>query len=235
MLELTTPQLGYQGQIVLKDIDLKIEPGERVVIFGPSGAGKSTLLNALYQAASAEAALIPQPQGLVESLSAFHNIAIGRLDQRSLWRNLQILLAPPAAEKQAIASLASQLEIESVLQQPAGNLSGGQQSRVAIARALYRNSDCLLADEPLSALDPRRAQSVTEILKSGFRSIVMTSHDVQSGLALATRVLGIADGRISMDARPADIDPDALERLYAHPPSMQGFNTPPQPAPRGCQ
>lgn len=214
MLHLAAATLGYRGQAVLQGVDLRVAAGERVVVLGPSGAGKTTLLNALYRLAGARAALIPQPHGLVGPLTAAHNIALGRIDQRPLWRNLRSLIAMPAAERRAIAESAAPLDLGPQLDQSVQSLSGGQQSRVAIARALYRGGDCLLADEPCAALDPERARAALTALCERFATIVCTMHDVEAGLALATRVIGVSRGGIGFDLAPAAVTGSLLDGLY---------------------
>jgi phosphonate transport system ATP-binding protein len=80
---------GYNGALVLHDITLSIEPGERVAIMGRSGAGKSTLLNTIYRHYPDCVALIPQPSALVANLSVFHNVFMGCLDRHSTLYNLR--------------------------------------------------------------------------------------------------------------------------------------------------
>ena len=88
MFELINANLGYKQSAVLTNISLKINSGERVASVGESGAGKSTLLSALQSQMKNKAALIPQDLGLVNNLSVFHNIYIGRLNSYSSVYNL---------------------------------------------------------------------------------------------------------------------------------------------------
>lgn len=238
MLDLQAATLGYAGQTVLQNIRLSLRPGERVVILGPSGAGKTTLLSALYREAGARAALIPQPHGLVGPLSAALNIALGRIDRRPLWQNLRSLCWMPAAERDAIQTCAASVDLVDVLSQAADTLSGGQQSRVAIARALYRGGDLLLADEPCAALDPERARTALQLLRTRFPTLVCTMHDVDSGLALATRVIGVSEGGIVFDCAPERLAPERLALLYQGEALLPGLpiriDADPAVAPRGC-
>lgn len=234
MLSLRAAQLGYGGQPVLADVDLAFTPGERVVILGPSGAGKTTLLRALYEQIGARAALVPQPHGLVGPLLTRHNIALGRIDRQSLLGNLRSLGWPSRAERSAIGAVAARLDLEDVLQQPAGTLSGGQQSRVAMARALYRGGDVLLADEPCAALDPRRAREALAALAADFETVICTMHDVRAGLELATRVIGVAGGVIRFDAPPTSVDTDWLAALYGEDSPGAPVQAAEVRAPRGC-
>lgn len=238
MLHLQAATLGYAGQTVLQNISLRLQPGERVVILGPSGAGKTTLLSALYREAGSRAALIPQPHGLVGPLSAALNIALGRIDLRPLWQNLRSLCWMPAAEREAIRVCAEAVDLVEVLPQAAETLSGGQQSRVAIARALYRGGDLLLADEPCAALDPERARTALQRLRMRFATLVCTMHDVDAGLAMATRVIGISEGGIAFDCPPEQVTTQRLTQLYqgAMPATVAPIRLAAETAvaPRGC-
>ena len=81
LIELRKASAGYAGRVVLHDVDLTINAGERVAVMGRSGAGKSTLLNLLYERLADRVALIPQGAALVKTLSVFHNVYMGRLDR----------------------------------------------------------------------------------------------------------------------------------------------------------
>lgn len=239
MLELQAATLGYAGKTVLQGVRLSLRAGERVVILGPSGAGKTTLLSALYQKAGASAALIPQPLGLVGPLSAALNIALGRIDQRPLWQNLRSLCWMPRAERDAVRACAASVDLVDVLSQAAETLSGGQQSRVAIARALYRGGEVLMADEPCAALDPERARTALQLLRRRFPTLVCTLHDVDAGLALATRVIGVSAGRIAFDGPPDRLSSQQLALLYQAQATSTGggpilMEPPAAVAPRGC-
>lgn len=235
MLRLQAGHIGTAAQPILHDIDLRVEAGERVLLLGPSGAGKTTLLNALYRQAGAGAAYLPQPQGLVGPLPARHNIALGRIDRRSLWGNLRALLAMSARERAAIATVARRLELEALLEQRVDTLSGGQQSRVALARALYRGGPLLIADEPASALDPRRVALVLEVLRD-FDTLVCSLHDVAAARELATRLVGLREGRVLFDAAPDAVSAEQIAALYAAAPAPGGVDIePPLRLPRGCQ
>lgn len=214
MLHLRADSLTAHKQVLFQGIDLRIQAGERVVILGASGAGKTTLLTALYKEAGSNAALIPQPHGLVGPLSTAHNVALGRIDQMALWRNLRSLLWMPAAEKKRVEQCLADVDLSAQFAQAVDTLSGGEQSRTAIARALYRKSPLLLADEPCAALDPERARSILQALRDQFSTIVCTMHDVQAGLELATRVIGVADRAIDFDLPVAEVTSEHLEKLY---------------------
>jgi len=94
-------------------------------------------------------------------------------------------------------------------------LSGGQQQRVAVGRAVYRGSDVILADEPVSAIDPHQAGAVLELIKSRSRTAVLAMHDVQLALQHFPRIVGLRDGRIFFDKASADVDEKTLTELYS--------------------
>ncbi len=215
MLSFRRESVVRDGHVILRNIDLHIDAGERVVILGASGAGKTTLLNEFYQQLGPAAALIPQPHGLVGPLSARQNIALGRIDQQSLYSTLRSLCWMSAQQRSEIQDWAERLELAAQLEQGVTSLSGGQQSRVAIARALYRGGPVVLADEPCAALDPDRARLVLDQLESRFPTLICTMHDVDAGLQLASRVIGIADERIAFDGSPAGLSSEMLAQLYA--------------------
>ena len=94
-------------------------------------------------------------------------------------------------------------------------LSGGQQQRVAIARALYQRPEMILADEPVSAVDPERAKSLVELLiglaREEGQTLVMSLHDIDLAKRYFDRVIGLREGQVVMDGAPDQID---LTQLY---------------------
>ncbi|WP_348686533.1 ATP-binding cassette domain-containing protein, partial [uncultured Cobetia sp.] len=105
--------------MVLRDLDIRLLPGERIALLGASGAGKSTLLEALraaLQQRDVAAAWCPQRQGLVPQLSVYHNIFMGRLDQHSRLTNLLNLLRPKPAHWQAVATLCEPLGLAGLME-----------------------------------------------------------------------------------------------------------------------
>ena len=102
--------------------------------------------------------------------------------------------------------------------QRVATLSGGQQQRVAIARALLQEPKIILADEPIASLDPANAKRVMDALKTINRedgiTVVINLHDLATARAYADRLVGLSAGRIVFDGFPADLDPDAVRRIY---------------------
>ena len=205
---------AYNGTTVLQDISLSVSVGEKVSLIGVSGSGKSTLLGLLYRQLPERAALVPQDPALVRTLSVFHNTYIGRLDRNSVWYNLLNLAWPLPKEVSAITELLDLLGLAPKLHAAAGELSGGEQQRNAIARALYRGSDILLADEPVSAIDPSQSHTVLKLLTARHETVVLAMHDVRLALEYSSRVIGLRDGRIVLDRPTAGLEPDQLVSFY---------------------
>ncbi len=201
--ELNSANLRYKNVDVFNDVSLSVREGEHVALLGKSGAGKSTLLNALYQQQREYCALVPQNVALVEALSVFHNVYMGRLNQHGTFYNLLNLAWPQAKPVAEVDRLIQSLGLDALLFNCTGELSGGQKQRVAIARALYQNNEVLLGDEPISALDSAQAEKIMQLLHDQHNTVVLAMHDVAMALRFANRVVGIKDGVIAID-QPAD-------------------------------
>ncbi|MFI8607780.1 phosphonate ABC transporter ATP-binding protein [Pseudomonas sp. NPDC077186] len=231
------------GTRALDGIDLSLAPGERVAIIGPSGAGKTSLLrllasnlapssgqlellgedpwrlgNRARQRLRARIGLIHQAPPLPPRQRVVTAVLAGKLGQWPLAKGLLNLLHPLDAAG-AQAALA-RLDIADKLFQRCDQLSGGQLQRVGIARVLYQAPQLILADEPVSAMDPVLAGHTLAVLNQEAASRGMTLlaslHAVELALAHFPRVIGLRDGRIVFDLPPAAIEPAALEALYAN-------------------
>ena len=214
MFQLTNANLGYKQSSVLRNISLEINEGERVALVGESGAGKSTLLAALQAQMQNKAALIPQDLGLVNNLSVFHNIYIGRLNSYSSVYNLLNLAWPQRREVQKIKPLVEQLGLVDKLFKPTGELSGGQQQRTAICRALFQGGSAIIGDEPVSAVDKHMANIIMETLIAKFTTVVLAMHDVDLAIKFSTRIIGIKDSAICFDQSTIDLTRQDLDFLY---------------------
>ena len=214
MFKLTNANLGYKQSSVLHNISLEINEGERVALVGESGAGKSTLLSALQSQLQNEVTLIPQDLGLVNNLSVFHNIYIGRLNTYSSVYNLLNLAWPQKREVQKIKPLVEQLSLVDKLFKPTGELSGGQQQRTAICRALFQGGSAVIGDEPVSAVDNHMADIIMKTLIAKFTTVVLALHDVDLAIKFSTRIIGIKDGAICFDQSTIDLTRQDLDFLY---------------------
>ncbi|WP_172332732.1 ATP-binding cassette domain-containing protein [Mangrovicoccus sp. HB161399] len=216
MLRLQDETLGHGGRAVLTGVSLTLAPGERVVLLGRSGAGKSTLLAAVHGRLRGDTrvALVPQEHGLVPQLSAEKNALMGRLGDHGALRNLRTLVHPRAEDRDGVRAVLAGLGLEAQARQRVETLSGGQKQRVALARAFWRGGAMLIADEPVSALDETQGAQVLDQIAERFPTALVALHDVAQARAFATRIVGLARGRIVLDAAPDMIDDQRIASLY---------------------
>ncbi|WZB74828.1 ATP-binding cassette domain-containing protein [Achromobacter insuavis] len=154
MLELRGLSLRYGAQSVLRDVDLRLRPGERLGLIGPSGAGKSSLLRL--------AASLARPSEGVLRNDFRHAVLMFQEPRLLPWRHaLDNVALPlraaghaPARARALAAQWLSRVGLDAAMQAWPGELSGGMAQRVALARALALGPDLLMLDEPFSALDP---------------------------------------------------------------------------------
>jgi len=207
---------------VLKDIDLTVGRGERIVICGPSGSGKSTLVRCINRLEEhQEGDIIVDGIALTNDLKNIDQIRseVGMVFQSfNLFPHLTVLenctLAliwvrkMPKAEAEKLAmSLLERVKIpEQALKYP-GQLSGGQQQRVAIARALAMQPRIMLFDEPTSALDPEMIKEVLDVMvdlaESGITMLCVT-HEMGFARQVANRIIFMDEGEIVEQNEPEE-------------------------------
>jgi phosphonate transport system ATP-binding protein len=232
----------------LQPVSLTIAPGERVAIVGPSGAGKTTLLRllntSLFPSAGSVRVLDSDPAALgprdlralrgrigtiyqqlllVPQVSVLQNVVAGRLAQTPLWKAVFSLVSKAEAER--VHAVLERVGIGSKIYERVDRLSGGEQQRVAIARALYQQPDILIADEPVSSVDPGRSAEILELLaKAGHgRTLLISTHRLEATMPWISRVIGLREGKLLFDKSSATLTLDDLSRLYA---SDKGKNSP---------
>ena len=231
----------YDGISALADVSFSVEPGEFVAVLGPSGAGKTTLFRCMtgltrpdrgsivvrgrdvcairgreLRAARQDVALIFQQFNLVRRLTALHNVLAGRLARLPTWRVLLRRFGRPERQR-ALACLDAVGLLDRAYAR-ADQLSGGQQQRVAIARALAQEATVVLADEPVSSLDPESATAVLDTLRVVARAgvaVVASLHQVHLAAAYADRIIALRAGRVIEDAPMSRLDAGAFEQIYA--------------------
>ncbi len=206
---------------VLKDVNLEVARGERIVICGPSGSGKSTLIRCINRLEEHQAGRIVvdgvELTGDVRNIEAIRSEVGMVFQQFNLFPHLTVLdnlcLAPmwvrkiPRAEAEKIArQYLERVRIPDQAAKYPGQLSGGQQQRVAIARALCMSPRIMLFDEPTSALDPEMIKEVLDVMielaGSGMTMLVVT-HEMGFARQVADRVVFMDEGEIVEDAAPA--------------------------------
>lgn len=202
---------------MLHGISIGVSAGERVALVGKSGAGKSTLLSVLQGRYGANTALVPQDPGLVRGLSVFHNVYMGGLHRHGTAYNLLNLIWPQAKALAEVRPIVERLGLGDKLFERTGELSGGQQQRTAICRALVQGGDAILADEPVSAADNHQSRAILDAITETFPTVVLAMHDVDLALEYSTRIIGIKDAGIALDAPAAELTRPDLDFLYADP------------------
>lgn len=214
MFQFEQARLGHPGQAVFENLTLHIAKGEQVALLGPSGSGKSTLLAALREQQADSVAWCPQSADLVPMLSVFHNIYMGALDRQHSLTNLRNLIWPTRAQKHAIGELADSLGLTDKLFTSVDRLSGGQAQRVALGRAIYSQRQVLLADEPVSSVDEHHGLTLLQQLLGRHDTAVVALHDRSLALQCCSRVIGLRDGIIALDAPCQSLTLADLDALY---------------------
>lgn len=226
---------------VLDGINLTINPGEFVVIIGSSGSGKTTLvrcINRLITATKGEIyfegnpinklqgtqlrklrsqiGMIFQDYNLIGRSNVMQNVLHGRLGQMNFFKSAIGLFSQDALDE--AHELLTAVGLEKVMHKKAQALSGGQKQRVGICRAMMQNPKLLLADEPISSLDPTSASVVLNHIKNltqarGLTSIV-NLHQVDFAKAYASRIIGLKLGKVAFDGSPKDLTDDIVGDIY---------------------
>jgi phosphonate transport system ATP-binding protein len=228
------------GPLVLAIEHLSIESGERIAVIGPSGSGKTTLLrllNGSLRAASGEVVvlgqrLLPgrrqrreqrrrigmvyQDFALVERASVRDNALYGRLGYAHPW--LSLIGHFSAEDRERAEAAVREVGLADQIDQRVDALSGGQRQRVAIARVLAQEPALILADEPISSLDPALTEGILSLLVEACErrgaTLIMSLHQPQLARQHADRAVGISRGRIVFDGPTDRLTPQALHDVY---------------------
>lgn len=236
------PSARAGAEPAVRALSLHVASGEQVAIIGPSGAGKTTLLQVLacalkptggqvllddrnpwqlsrsaLQSVRGALFLAPQVPPLPPRQRVVTAVLAGRLPHEGLWTSLRSLFYPldiPRAEQALMG-----FDVADKLFERVDRLSGGERQRVGLARALVSQASLLLVDEPLSALDPTRAQLVMQTLTQAAQArgatLVATLHHVEMALVHFPRVVGMRDGALAFDLPASAVTPAHLQALYA--------------------
>ncbi len=212
----------YGSFHVLKDINLEVQSGERIVVCGPSGSGKSTMIRCINRLEEHQKGdIIVDGVELTNDLKNIEAVRreVGMVFQHfNLFPHLTVMenctLAPiwvrktPRAEAEAMAmKYLERVKIPEQAQKYPGQLSGGQQQRVAIARSLCMNPKIMLFDEPTSALDPEMIKEVLDVMielaREGMTMICVT-HEMGFAKTVANRVIFMDEGQIIEQNEPEE-------------------------------
>ena len=236
--------MRYGTTTALAGVALTVDAGERVAVLGPSGAGKSTLLAVANGSVTATAGRVEvlgtDPSGLhgralrqlrarvgtvhqhlelVGQLRVVHNVNAGRLAEWPWWRSAWSL-ARSQGLPEALEAL-TRVDLADRAFERTDRLSGGQRQRVAVARLLVQRPELVLADEPASALDPALADRtlglLAEVATTAGGALVASLHDPALALRHCTRVVGLVEGRVVLDAPTARLTAADLADFYGAP------------------
>ena len=229
---------GYEA---LKSVSMSVEDGEIVALIGRSGAGKSTILRCIngiqpitsgtitlhdtdigslhganLQELRRRIGFIWQEHNLVERISVMQNVLSGRLGYVSTMQGFMHWFG--TEHREIAVDCLERVNLIHRATQRADRLSGGEKQRVAIARALAQRPEIIVADEPVASLDIELAWQVMSDLVRVSRSETVPTliciHDVELAREFCDRIVGLAQGHIVFDGKPAELDRATMDRIY---------------------
>lgn len=222
-----------EDTVALDDVSFEIPAGQFLVILGPSGAGKSTLLRILngltpptegtvyigdekVTGFRSDVGMVFQMHYLIESMSAYRNALTGALSRTGLLHS--VFTTYDREDKRAALAALETVGLLDQASQRAGSMSGGQKQRVGVARALVQDPNLLLADEPVSSLDPKASRDVMGYMKQAATERELTTiaslHQVNIAREFGDRFIGIRDGRIVFDGTNEDFTMEVVDEIY---------------------
>ncbi len=239
IVELESVHVLYGSTLALDIESLEIGAGERVFVLGHSGSGKTTLARLIKgrlrpstgtvrvlgrnpaavrdrRRRQRRVAMIDQEYFLVPRLTVVDNVLQGALGRVPPWMSLFSIY--PRAEWHKAELILAEVELDGLGHRRVETLSGGQKQRTAIARALMQDADVILADEPVSALDPELAEDALELLVACVArrdvTLLVDLHQPELARRYATRFLGLAHGRLVYDGPPEGFTDEIAELVY---------------------
>lgn len=241
IVEARNLHVGAGDTKLLRNVALRVMPGERVVLVGHNGAGKSTLLRSLSGFATLtqgtlrvlDTELTQKPRAgilrrlrrrvanvhqglhLVDRLSALDNVLIGSAGRRG--SPLTWIRHWPAAERRGAWAALDRVGMAWAAERRTDSLSGGERQKVAIARALHQDAPIVLADEPTASLDANAAEEIADLLASVVAersaSLICVVHDLDLVPRLAQRAIVLRHGRLIADVAVTPATPTQLRPL----------------------
>ncbi len=223
----------------LHGVDLTVHDGERVAVLGASGAGKSTLLALLNGSVTPTAGVvevfgenlallsagrlrehqrqvgtITQRLDLIEQVRVMHNVNAGRLGRWSTPQALVAMIWPRPDD--VVRRALDRVGLGWALHERTERLSGGERQRVAIARLLVQEPALILADEPVSSLDPARAAEMLDLLRAPAEgsTLLVSLHQPELARRHCSRAIGLRDGELAFDVAIGELTDDLLSDLY---------------------
>jgi phosphonate transport system ATP-binding protein len=238
-------QLSFEhsnGTPALSQVSLAAQAGECIAVIGPSGSGKTTLLNILATALKpslgtatvlgenpwklsksslkrlrSQIGLVHQAPPIPLRQRVITAILAGRLGQWPLWKSILSLVYP--VDISGPQSCLERLDLTDKLFDRCDCLSGGQLQRVGVARVIYQAPQLILADEPVSAMDPVLSDLTISVLieeaKKRNATLVASLHAVDIALRWFPRIIGVRDGQIIFDLPSSEVSEQILRELYA--------------------
>lgn len=232
-VELDRLTLNYGGDDVLREINLRILPGETKVILGPSGVGKSTILKAILGILKPKTGRVRIFGEDITDLTEYELVRIRRrmamvfqsgalFDSMTVGENVSYRLrefgmAAPAEIEERVNEVLDFVGLKGAKKLNPAQLSGGMKKRVAIARGLAPNPEIFLFDEPTAGLDPLNTYNIEQLVmrlkKTGKASIVIVTHDVKSALLLADSIVMVHEGKFIFEGSPKEIQHEKDKRI----------------------
>ena len=229
------------GTCALREISFSVEPGEFVVVLGKSGSGKSTLMRCInrlveptsgrifldgeevtgatpsrLRALRKKIGMIFQQYNLIPRYSVQTNALMGRLAWTSSVASLMNCFSAEDVERSR--QVLDRLGLSEKYFDRSQNLSGGQQQRVGLARALMQGPELILADEPVSSLDPATSQQIMKLLaefNNNGVTLLCNLHLPALARKFGSRILALSEGRIIYDGPAGALSEEELNSLYA--------------------
>lgn len=225
VLEIKNASLAFGEKVLWQGLDLKVQPGEFIAILGTNGSGKSTLLKAILGQQKLDAGTIETTTG--------HNIGYipqhRSVDSGTPLRAKDLLTLGISGDRYGlpIISRKDRARVQHILgcidghalaKKPIGELSGGELQRFRVGQAVIDEPDLILADEPLSALDPAQQKIIADLLdeerKEHRAAVIFVTHDVNPILPMVDRVLYLANGQFRIGTPEEVMRSEVLSELY---------------------